>query len=220
MNHVGDATTHELLTCFFSECERQFRFLEEDYGYMSFKGLTNYKKNCKITKPYSPQTDAPEPFFATARYEYRRHAIEIMYGDLQYILEINVYPNMIDRFSFRDLLDARQKMLPALDNLFYIKKPLQIIGGLQLFSQMIQKDPSLIQPSERDIQRANVMKNKLIEQNVREHFKNIVADACVEAAQAFLNKNYLAVINLLEPFEDYLGKADLKKLKISREKIS
>lgn len=220
MNHVGNATTHELLTCFFSECEKQFRFLEEDYGYMSFKGLTSFKRNCKVTKPYSRASGAPDPFFATARYELHKHAIEIMYGDLQYIMEVNVYPDPINRLSFRDILAAKQKALPALDNLFYIKETPKIIGAIQLFSQMMQKDPSLITPNDRTIERANVMKNKLIEQNVREHFKKNVADACIEAAQAFLNKNYLAVVNLLEPFESYLGKADLKKLRISREKIS
>ena len=98
MNQTVQTGSHELLSCFFEECERQFRFLEEEHGFTYISGLLEYKKHCKLIKPYNGKTgDLPEPFFAVTRYELDKRAIEIFYGDHNYALEVYVYPDLMQR---------------------------------------------------------------------------------------------------------------------------
>lgn len=219
MNQIVSATSHDLLTCFFQESEKQFRFLEEKHGYMYLSGLAEYQKNYKVIKPYkNDQRDNTKPFFAVTRYERHTHAIEILYGDKQYVLEVYVYPDAFSRLSLHEIVAATRGDYPAMKNLSHLMETQKIAESLQLFSQAMQENPKIIQPSERLIKRASTIQGKLMEQGVREHLKKLVQNASILSAEAFTHKDYTRVIEILEPLEDYLSSSDHKKLTIARKK--
>lgn len=219
MNQIVSANSHDLLTCFFQESEKQFRFLEEEHGYMYLSGLAEYQKNYKIIKPYkNDRQDGKPPFFAVTRYEKQTHAIEILYGDKQYVLEIYIYPDMVTRLNLREIIAAMRSDYPIMQNVSHLLEKEKITQSLALFSQVMQKNPKIIEPSERLIERATTMQSKLMEQGVREHLKKLVQNASILAAEAFVDKNYTKVIDLLEPLEGYISISDQKKLNIARKK--
>jgi len=77
MDQIISANAHDLLTCFFDECENRFRFLEEKHGYLCFSGMAEYKNNYKIIRPYKQNAlQEGQPFFATTRYEKHNRTVE------------------------------------------------------------------------------------------------------------------------------------------------
>ena len=221
MDQIRSAHPHDLLTCFFEECESQFRFLEEEHGYLYFSGLMEYKGNYKLIKPYNNETQAPDqPFYAITRYERNSQAIEVFYGDQNYILEIYVYPDAIRRFSIRDLVSAARGDISQRKAAAYLTEATNISESLKWFSGAIRNNPKVLQPSDRLIERATVMRDTLLEQGVRSHLDKLIKNASQQAAEAFVQKDYARVIDILVAFEEYLSAADLKKLRIAREKTS
>ena len=221
MNQIRSADSHALLTCFFEECESQFRFLEEEHGYLYFSGLMEYKGNYKLIKPYNEEIENPEkPFYAVTRYERNNQAIEVFYGDQNYILEIFVYPDAIQRFSIRDLISAARGDMTRNKAATYLTEARNIADSLKWFSNAMRDNPKVLQPSERLVERASVMRDTLLEQGVRSHLDKLIKNASQRAAEAFAKKDFSQVIDILTPFEDYLSSADNKKLRIAREKTS
>lgn len=218
---VSTAETQNLLTCFFKECESQFRFLEEKHGYLYLSGLAEYHKNYKIIKPYNGQTPADnQPFFALTRYEQHDQAIEVMYGDNQYILEIFIYPDAVSRLSLRDMIMATRGDSSAVKDLSYLTEPEHVTKSLKWFAQAIIDNPKVIKPSAKLIERASTMRSKLIEHGVRAHLDRLVEDSTTKAAAAFVEKNYAKVIDLLMPYQNFLGSSALKQLRIAQQKLS
>ena len=64
------------------------------------------------------------------------------------------------------------------------------------------------------------MQQTLLEQSIRSHLDTQIAEASRRAAEAFADQDYTLVVALLDIYADYLGSADLKKLRIAHEKIS
>jgi len=221
MDQTISANSHDLLTCFFEECESQFRFLEEEHGYLYFSGLMEYKGNYKLIKPYNDKKQAPEqPFYAVTRYERNAQAIEVFYGDQNYVLEIFVYPDAIRRFSIRDLVSAARGGLSTKNPSNYLTEARNISDSLKWFSSAMHDNPKILQPSDKLIERATIMRDTLLEQGVRAHLEKLVKNASRQAAEAFVQKDYVQVVDILMPYEDYLSAADIKKLRIAREKTA
>ena len=219
MNQIVGATSHDLLTCFFQESEKQFRFLEQEHGYMYLSGLADYQKNYKIIKPYKNDFKNDQaPFFAITRYEKPDNAIEILYGDKQHVLEVYIYPDTVTRLNLREIIAALRTDSPIMQNISYLVEKDKIKQSLTLFSQIMQTNPKIIAPTARLVERASIMQSKLMEQGVREHLKKLVQNASILAAEAFVDKNYKKVIELLEPLEGYISVSDKKKLNIARKK--
>lgn len=222
MDQISSANSHDLLTCFFEECENQFRFLEEKHGYLYLSGLAEYKNNYKIIKPYTGKADikhAPS-FLATTRYEKHDHAVEISYGDKNYAIEAFIYPDAMTRLSLRDIMLALRSDFAKPKNLSYLTETTQLFEALDWFARLLKEHPKILNPSEKLIDRTLTMHSKLTEQGIRAHFQSLLKAATVRAAEAFLKKSYEQVIEILLPFESYLSPSDLKKLKIARSKLS
>lgn len=221
MDHSVSAESQDLLSCFFQECESQFRFLEEEHGYLCLSGLMEYKDRYKVIKPYQESDTSPdEPFYAVTRYERNAQAIEILYGDKNYILEVFVFPDSVQRFSVRDLVLATRKDFPVTRNVAYLTETHNIRESLKWFAKNMRKHPKVLEPSEKLIEKATVMRDTLLEQGVRSHLEKMVKNACIQAAEAFVKKDYERVVSILDPYESYLNASDLKKLRISKEKLS
>jgi len=221
MDQIRSANSHDLLTCFFEECESQFRFLEEEHGYLYFSGLMEYKGNYKLIKPYNDKIKAlDQPFHAVTRYERNAQAIEVFYGDQNFVLEIFVYPDAIRRFSIRDLVSAARGDISQNKSAVYLTEARNISDSLKWFSGAMRDNPKVLQPSNKLIERATVMRDTLLEQGIRAHLDRLVKNASKHAAEAFVKKDYMRVVDLLLPYEEYINAADLKKLRIAQKKTS
>ena len=107
MNKELQEPTEQLLACFFTECESQFRFLEQKYGFTYLSGLVEYRGGRQIIQPYQNQAVEP-PFQAVTRYEKDDVCLEITYGDKEQVLEPYVYFGTIYRLAAAEILMARR----------------------------------------------------------------------------------------------------------------
>ncbi len=220
MNEISNANPHALLTCFFEECESQFRFLEEEHGYLYISGLMDYNRSFKVIRPYNKRYEAGKAFQAVTRYERNQQAIEIYYGDKNYALDIYFYPDSVQRFRFSELMSAlRKDATPPRDFNFLLHSEI-ISESLQWFSSTMRQTPNLVKPSDRLINRAATMRDTLLEQSIRAHYEKLMKEASDRAAKAFARQHFGEVIEILSPYEDHLPSADLKKLQIARQKLS
>jgi len=213
-------TAEQLLKCFFSECERQFRFLEQRYGYNFFCGLSEYQKNYKIIRPYNGQQEIGESFLATIRYEKDHTAIEIIYSSDQFFIEGYMFYSPADRFEFSEILTAARKSNGNIAGDWGITDNFIITKTLQTMSACFEKNSHiLLDPSVKLMDRALRIRHTRLEQAIRTQHSENIKEICAQAALAFREKNYRLVVKLLEPCRDYLKKADLKKLDRARQNL-
>ncbi len=168
MNNKLRENSRDLLTCFFTECESTFRFLElkHDYGYLS--GLIDYRQGRQIITPYHGQS-IENSFRAVTRYEMENNAIEILYGDKEFMIEAYIYINQIHRLSLSDILLAAKKDDNSTKNNRQITKQNQIERKIHNISASIKKNKRhFLEPNERMIERALTMRGKRMEQSIRE----------------------------------------------------
>lgn len=209
------------MTCFFEECESQFRFLEEKHGYLYLSGLAEYQSHYKIITPYKNVRSGPEtPFFAVTRYERDNQAIELFYGDKNYALDVYIYPDSIRRFSLQDIIAAARKNPSEYNHMSYLTEKDMIAQSLEWFSTSMRKHPQILSPGEKLMKRAEVMRERILEQSVRAHLETLIRTASERAAEAFVAKDYGLVVEILSLYQDHLSRSDLKKLRIAREKLS
>ncbi|MFK7840304.1 MAG: hypothetical protein AB8B83_08250 [Bdellovibrionales bacterium] len=221
MNQIINADSHALLSCFFQECESQFRFLEETHGFLYLSGLAEYQSHYKIIKPYSNQLkDTPYPFYAITRYERDNQAVEIFYGDHNYALEVFIYPDSMRRLNLQDIVSAIRQETSGNKNLSYLTEEQNISHSLEWFSKIIESNPKILNPNEKLIKKTETMRERLLEQSVRSHLEALVTKASARAAKAFTRKDYSLVVEILSLYKDFLNRSDLKKLQIAQEKLS
>lgn len=215
----GKTSKTALLTCFFSECESRFHFLKQDHGYSSLKGLTEYRNNLKIIKPYQGQEPA-QPFSAIIRYERKKQAFEINYGDKDDSLEFYIYFDSINRLTLSDILSLTKKRTSAPGTLRWIKEPDQLKAGIKTIATTLETHiDCLTEPSPAFIEHALISHEKRLEHAIRKQYKKDMLQACKMAAKAYRQQEYIEVVRLLKPFEKHLGLGALKKLILSRKKI-
>lgn len=213
----------DLLACFFNECERNFRFLEEGHHFGYLSGLVEYHKNYKIIKPYKnsmPNSQISGNFLAITRYEREELALEIQFSKSKLALEGYMYLDGIHRLEFSEILAAAKKETSEVARSAGLSDTVLIEAAVKSMSTAIKEHKKyFISPSERQIERAATIRHTRLEQAVREHFKMQILDACTEAARAFTGKNYKRVVDLLEPVEAHLTMADSKKLNLARKHL-
>lgn len=202
----------ELLRCFFSECERQFRFLEERYSFSFLYGLVEYKNNFKLIKAV-PNQDVDVPFQAIVRYEKDTRAIELLYGGEQFQIDAYIYYDPIDRFSFPEILKASRKDVGVPVGDWGVTDSERVKKTTGEMAQVVdQYARILLDPSEKVLSRAKTMREALLEQAVRQRHAEILDVIAEDAATAYRKKDFRKVIELLKPHEPHLKKAELKKL--------
>ncbi|MCK5284996.1 MAG: hypothetical protein KAJ86_05360 [Alphaproteobacteria bacterium] len=206
-----------LLTCFFAECESAFRFLELNHGYSHISGIVNYKQGRQIIIPYKGQS-IDGCFLVVTRYEKNNHAIEIIYGGAEFMIEVYSFFDQIHRLSFSDILRATKKKNIILNNNQWLMRESQIKYTICLMADVIEKNKTaFITPSKNFIDRALTMREKRMENLIRAQYNRDKAYVCILAAKAFLNKDYRRVIELFRPFERDLSIADKKKLRLAHQ---
>jgi len=205
-------SANELLRCFFSECERHFRFLEERYGYSFICGLAEYQKNYKIIKPLNDQK-VDGSFLAVTRYEKDERAIEICFGNEQFLIEAYTFYNPFDRFELSEILTAARKDNEQLAGDWGVTNPELIQKTILRIASSLQDQAHIIlEPKPKLLARAMTIRNARLEQSIRQKHNDTLKSICEDAASAYREKNYCRVIQLLEPHKNYLQKADIKKL--------
>jgi hypothetical protein len=216
-------SAQDLLSCFFNECERHFRFLEQRYHFGYLSGMVEYQRNIKIIKPFRSTNSIPSDvldFQAVTRYERDEVAVEIGFSKSQLAIEGHVYFDPVLRFELSEILTAAKKHDDGIGgDIGLIQEDMVEDTVSAMATALRQNIQYFVEPSEKLIDRAQVIRNKRIEQAVRQHFAVLLEDTSKEAARAFTNRDYKKVMTLLQPYEPYLGNADLKKLILSRKRL-
>jgi len=209
----SDLSANELLKCFFSECERNFRFLEQRYGYSFFCGLVEYRNNYKLIKPINSGI-IHEPFIAVTRYEKDGCALEFSYSSQHFVIENQAFYNPVDRFSLAEILYAARKSGgQALNGDWGLTNEALIHNTIQGMAATTEKYARIfLNPSSKLLNRAMAIRSKRMEQKIRQKHLQTIKLVCQDAAKAYREKNYRQVVRLLEPFRQYLKKAEIKKL--------
>lgn len=193
---------------FFSACEKHFRFLETDYEFRYLSGLCEYKNGRYIISPYQNDDHIGERYPVT-RYEKDRIAFEIIYDGR---IEAWIYYDRVDRLSLEDVFHIMKKFFPLPEP----SAPVEDI--VRFISDALRAHIKILAESDfRTIKKTILARNKILEAQIRKHHRQGMQDACIHAAQAFLERNYKRTIELLTPFETDLPDSDLKKLQLARE---
>ena len=219
-NFQNEQTSHKhLLTCFFTESEKALSFLEEDHGFQTVKGLSEYQKGRQLIRPFGKNDSVVPPFWASIRYEKKDVSLELNYREEDFSLECMTYFNQTNRLELHSLLNAAQKSYDFTPGLILAQSQL-LRGEIQALAQTIQEHhEDILLPEGPLIKKATLMREKQMEALIREHYQKELETARVQAAKAFQDENYTRVVEIYTPYEVYLPPADQKKLDKARAHI-
>jgi hypothetical protein len=213
-------TAEELLTCFFTGCEKEFGFLMRKHGFLHAGGLTLFKNGRRILSPFRVPSIVQPPFDATVLYEKDDTAFEISYGGSQYALGLHICYGRVHRFLLREVFEAARRSGAGLD-MTRADKVLMLERHLQEAGVAVRKNTGLITaPGEKLMERTLTIHDTRLEQGIRAQHRRETEDAAAQAAKAFTSKDYPRVIALLSPYEEYLNAASLKKLDRARQYLT
>jgi hypothetical protein len=213
VGHSNNLAPANLLSCFFTECERNFRFLEQAHGYSYIGGLVEQRGHHKIIKPYLNQ-GADASFTAVTRYERGHQVIELVFGADEYAFDGYVYYDPVQRFEFSEVLAAAKKNDVGASSAWGLMDEGALAKTIDSVSDAVRRYTNYFTNiDEQLLKRANVIRSKRMEHAIRKQFEAQMEYACALAAKAFLDKDYFKVVELLEPLERYLARSDLKTLR-------
>ena len=193
-------SAENLLPCFFSECESQFRFLEQEHGYTYLSGMVEQHQTRQIIRPYKKNQETPETFQAITRYEKDDHVLEITYGKKEFIIESYTYFDHVYRLTLCELLAAAKRENKDVKANRWNLREEQITEVIKKMAASFKENKDdFLNPNPKTIDRALTMRSKRIEQGVRDIYKESLKHISVEAARAFLKKDFKKVIELLTP---------------------
>lgn len=212
-----DNTLDSRLACFFQSCEREFRFLEQDHNFSYLSGLAQYRQGRLVFLPYKAggKDENPE---AVTLYEKNRVALEISYEADKSNLQIYFRYDRIYRFEIAEILKAHRK--PALSEWRALQAllPDTLQNALKTAAAEVQHNVELLENLSPDaIQKILNMREKLMQQKIRDQHKQDIENAIETAVKAFALKDYRRVVEILTPHEQYLNFAAIKKLEIARK---
>lgn len=208
-----------LLSCFFEECERQFRFLELDHGFRYVSGLASTKSGRQIIAPYNRQIIDP-PFWAVTRYERHETVLELGYGDHGYIIEAYIYCGPYKRFAWLELLHALKKDDERAATCRAVKDEYLISDTVAGFAGVLKDNADhFAAPAPALIHKATTIRSMRIQEQIRQNHKRQITKASRLAAKAMARGDYRHVVELLHPHRDHIGRTDRQKLKHAREKL-
>lgn len=215
---IEDSYT-DLVTCFFEECERTFRFLELEHGFVYLSGLVSHHNGREIITPYQNQK-IDDIFQLTTRYERDNIVIEIKYGDDDFSVEPYLYYNFIQRLGWDDVLRVTKKRNNQDSVRRNVLRVHDIKSTIENMSALMKENAaSLVSPTNAIIRKAAALREKHIEETLRSRAKDQVKQATKTAAKAYRTKDYKLVIEVLTPYEFTLKRSDLKKLNQARKKF-
>lgn len=209
-----------LLTCFFSESEARFRFLEDTYEYTAIGGMVRYKNNLRVIAPYKPEYRS-QPFWALMRYEGEAGAFEILYGDRDYTLELFFCPSPANRICLGEWISAANRHAQEPDRSSWLREQAALETALRGGAAFLRKSMDcFVNPQPGTLERALVIRSRRIEQAVRAQYEKDMAQASKMAARAYFRKDYKDVVRFLRPYEKYLSSADMRKYVTARSKLT
>jgi hypothetical protein len=208
-----------LLDHFFSACESKLRFLEQRHGFSYLSGVAEYRNNSKIIRPWHGQ-DVPENFLALTRYERGDLAIEILYGDKEFTVESYVYYGPVRRYALNEVLNAARKKPRGKTGNWGVTRPGlidEMISNVALNLEAHHK--TLLEPGDKLLERITTIRDMQLEQAVRRHFAETIKTLSMLAAKAYRERDYRQVVEMLEPYKEYLPSAELKKLQLAKKQL-
>ncbi len=209
----------DLLTCFFTECEKQFRFLEQRHHFSYLSGLVKYQGGRQIITPYKGVV-SEAPFVAVTRYEKDFQAFEVSYSEDNYAVDCHFIYDHYQRLSFQEVLRAAKKSLTLSQTAYYTASVRTMQSVILDISETLKHgQKTLLPPSEKIIERALTMREMTLEQKIREQYRKSLDMISQKAAKAFTEKDFTAVIELFQPYEMDLSASDRKKLEVAKRKI-
>ncbi len=226
MVNKDSAVTEDLISCFFGVSETLYRSIAQKYDLNYISGLSHYKNHRQVITEFGAAKGFSRPFIATVRFEPNRiepqkSAIEINFHEDQYALSCHVIYNMHERLPLEDLLKAAKKTHAIKHDAGPISNVATLEHEMEHLSNIIRAHMDwIISLDSKLLERALVIKETLLEHNLRKTLKENMENACIHAAHAFMKKNYVRVVELLSPYKSFLNTSDLKKLRMAREKIA
>lgn len=209
-----------LVSCFLKECEKQFRFLEQEYALSYFSGLQIYQNGRQVLKPFNKDALLHPTFQAATLYKSDALSLDITYGDTNFCIEGHLFYQNIYRFEWNDLLLASQNSDDALPVYTGITNEADIIEAVDLMASTLKKHiADFIIPSNKVIECAQTARHKHIEETIRHYYAIEFERVKKLAAKSFLEKDYRRVVELYMPYRFDLGPVDKKKFEASRQKI-
>jgi hypothetical protein len=190
--------------------------LEQKHEFRYISGLAEYRGGHLLIRPYNLQ-DIDGCFWAVTRYERGENAIELSYGDKDYALDIHFIFGHTHRFSLHELLRAGKKNPHGSGARRWIQAQATLEEHiLALASLLFEHEKLLLEPDEKLIDRAMTMRQTNMHHQIHEQYQRELRESAQKAAQAFLDRDYRRVIELMAPYERHLSSSDVKKLKLAR----
>ena len=209
-----------LLSRFFSECENCFAFLKQKHDFEELTGLAFFEHGRQIIKPYYVGDAPAETFWAISRYEKDGLAIELSYGDKSFILEGHIYYQHMQRVGFEEVLQMAKKDDTDVRSRPWLTSEHHVAEAITDIAQSIKKNkPYFLKYNEKFVERTMVMRAQRLQQAIRDQHKQNIKYISLMSAQAFQEKNYKRVIQLLRPYQQYLEPGELKKLDLATQKF-
>jgi hypothetical protein len=203
--------TQQLISCFFKSCENALDFLQDNHGFQYISGMVEYKQGRKLIRPFRGDS-IPENFWALSRYEKQDIAIEISYHEEEHIIESHIYFGFVDRYNLSDLAHAAKKADKRLNTQYGVANQPFLSQTIEDIGASMRTHAKLMTScNERLLKRSNTIRNKRIENSVRDHYNRNKKQATEKAAKAFMEKDYRRVIELYHPYKSDLKATDLKK---------
>ena len=210
-----------LINSFFSNVEKYFSFLKDDFAFSESKRLIiNSGKEIE----FKPEKFSEKIwiFMVIKHYENSKGRITISYGDKESIIELK-YLRKKDKLLFGvwEIFKAKnidfQRIAGeqfVLNQVLMKNTIVNIANNLRIHFNEIENIPDNI----IDI----ILKNrKIVQQNYYDQLKKVQMDSDLNNASIeFKKKNFKKVIDILEKYSEDLSDSQLKKLKYSKKMLS
>lgn len=207
------------LACFFGACAGSFSFLERDHGFDRVGGLAARIRDRTVITPFDPQRARGEHHDALVLYEKDNVTFEISYTR-DHRLDSYIMFNRAHRFPFYDFIASARKAFLYRRDSVVIEDRETVESEIEKLAEVARKHKDLLADcSPRLLERALMIRETVMEQKIRAQYKRELKRVSEAAAKAFMEKNYLLVIELCTPYEHHLSASCLKKLDIARSKI-
>lgn len=219
-NNTASEAHDNNLSCFFTMCEHEFRFLEVDHDFSYFSGLLEYIKGRHVLRPCNPKTIHGQSFDAATIYDNGKQTLEITYNGETSVLDFFVCYNRINRFALAEIISAARWSFPPKTQRLFSPDVETLKTDIAAVAQIAKKNRAMMtDPDPKIIERTLTIREKKMEQQIRAQFRRDTDEARAQAAKAFVAKDYVRVIMLLTPYENYLDSGSAKKLTQARKTL-
>lgn len=208
-----------LVSSFLLECESRFRFLEQTHGFSYFSGQARYERGRQIVVPYQHGA-LMRPFIITTLYEKPDWALEFRFCEDLYAIEVYILHRYVHRLDLAEFLTVGKRQEENIPGPFFASTPDQVHRSTQKLCHLVEQNVELLAtPNPRLMEKALAMREKLLELQIREQYKKDMERACVKAARALVEKDYVRVVSMLRPYARDLPASDQKKLALALKNL-